>query len=117
MTSKLAKILLAGSLLVVLSAPGLAADRGDRINERLDNRGERINERLDNRGERVNDRLDARSERAAANGHEARAARLDARGNRIENHLDAKGNRIENHLDRKGNRIDRRLDRRHARRG
>ena len=112
MASKLAKILLTGALMIAAGAPAFAADRGERINDRLDNRGERINDRLDNRGERVNDRLDNRAERAEANGHPKRAARLDAKGNRVENRLDAKGNRVENRLDRKGNRIERRIDRR-----
>lgn len=45
-----------------------------------------------------------------------RAARIEARGDRIEHHLDKKGDRIERRddrrLDRKGGRIDRRTDRR-----
>ena len=46
-------------------------NRGDRINNRLDSRGDRINDRLDRRGDRINDRLDRRSDRAAANAHAA----------------------------------------------
>lgn len=42
---------LASSVIIGMFAiPALAEDRGDRIDERLDNKGERIDERLDNRG-------------------------------------------------------------------
>ena len=59
------RIWMAG-VLVVLAAPVLAQsapDRGDRVNERLDQRGERINERLDARGDRIENRLDDRGDR------------------------------------------------------
>lgn len=79
--------ILAGSLLALLAtAPLLAEDRGDRINERLAQRGERIDQHLDKR-----------SDRLAANNH-AKAAR----------HMDRKGDRTENRLDQRGNHIDRR---------
>ena len=91
----------------------IADDRGDRINDRLDHRGEVINERLDRKGERINDRLDRKAEIEAAHGHAGRAARLDAKGDRIEERLDAKGDRIEKKLDRKGDRIEEHYDDHH----
>ena len=47
--------------------PAFAEDRGDRIDERLDNKDERINERLDNKGDRIEDRLDRKGDRVARN--------------------------------------------------
>jgi hypothetical protein len=89
---KTTAILTGGLLALLITAPLLAEDRGDRINKRLDNRGERINERLDKHADRLE-----------ANGHEKAAQ-----------HLDRKGDRIENRLDHRGDRIDRRADRRHG---
>ena len=86
--------------------------RGEAVNERLDQRGERVNDRLDQRGENVNDRLDRKAERAEAHGNEARAAHLDARGDRVENRLDKRGDRVENRLDRRGDRVENKLDKR-----
>ena len=45
-----------GLVIGMFAMPALAEDRGDRIDERLDNKGERINERLDNKGDRINRR-------------------------------------------------------------
>jgi hypothetical protein len=129
--------LFAPALLMLAAVPVTAQDRGDRINERLDERGERINERLDQRGlaaqarldakgDRVDARLDARAEHAEENGKTRRAEHLDARGDRVDQKLDArgqhrerrldtKGDRIERRLDHRGNRLDRRIDRRRPR--
>lgn len=88
------KTLMALSLLLAgLAGTGnaLAADRGDRVERRLDRRGDRIEARYDHR-----------AAVAAAHGHPARAA-----------HLERKGDRIDRRLDRAGNRFDRRWDRRH----
>jgi hypothetical protein len=129
--------LFAPALLMLAALPVTAQDRGDHIDERLDERGERINERLDQRGlaaearldakgDRVDERLDARAEHAEENGKTRRAEHLDARGDRVdqkldtrgqhrERRLDTKGDRIERRLDHRGNRLDRRIDRRRPR--
>jgi len=99
--------------LLLLAGIASAADRGDRVERRLDNRGDRIDNRLDHRGDRIDERLDRRSERAEDNGHERRASHLDNRGDRIENRLDHRGDRAGNRLDRRGEHFDRRWDRRH----
>ena len=78
--------------------------KGDRIENRLDNKGDRIEQRLDNRGDRIEDLLDKRADKARAAGHDGKADRLEAKGDRIDVHLDKKGERINHHLDRKGKR-------------
>lgn len=70
------------------------------------------NARLDAKGDRIEDRLDARGDRIDS--------RLDARAAHAAEHgrdgkaarLDAKGDRIDHRLDHKGARIERRLDKR-----
>ena len=57
-------------------------ERGDRIEDRLDNKGDRAEERLDNKGDRIEDRLDNRADKAQDNGHEARANKLERKGDR-----------------------------------
>ena len=47
-----------------------AADRGDRVEQRLDRRGDRIDNRLDRRGDRIDERLDRRAERAEDQGRD-----------------------------------------------
>lgn len=69
-----------------------ATDRGDRIEQHLDNRGDRIEQRDDKRAAWL-----------SAHGHAYAAQRLDNRGERINNRLD-----------RRGARIDRRFDHRHG---
>lgn len=65
-------LILTGSLLTLLVAsPLLAEDRGDRINERLDQRSDRLE----------------------AHGHEKAAAHLDRKGDRVENRLDRRVDR------------------------
>ena len=105
-------MLLCTILFLSLSATSvMATGAGDSIERRFDYRGDRINRHLDNMGKRINGRLDHRAAIAYAHGHEVRAARLDMKGNRIENRLDRKGDRVDRRLDRRGCRIDRRFDR------
>lgn len=101
------------AICLICVGTAVAADFGDRAENRLDLRGDRIDARLDARGDRMNDRFDLLAERAEAGGYEKRAVRLDRKGDRIENRLDRKGDRIDTRLDRRGQRIDRRFDRRH----
>ena len=74
-------------------APTARADRGDRIDERLDRRGDRIEHRFDRR-----------SARADENGHPIRADRLERRGDRIDERLDRRGDRIDRRFDRRADR-------------
>ena len=83
--------------------------------ESFDRRVDRVDARLDARGERINDRLDALAAKARAEGKFGLANHLDRKGDSIEARLDRQGDWIENHLDRRGDRIERRLDRRGAR--
>ncbi len=64
-------------------------------------RGDRIDHRLDRKGDRIERRYDKRAAVARANGRD-----------KVANKLERRGNRIDNRLDRKGDRIDRRLDKR-----
>ena len=95
----MSKRMIAIGILALTLAPSARADRGDRIEQRLDARGDRIDHRFDHR-----------ADVAAANGHPLRAQRLDAKGARIEQRLDARGDRINERLDARGQRIDERLD-------
>ena len=87
-TSLTFSLLLAG---LVGAGSAWAADRGDRVEHRLDRRGDVIEARYDRR-----------ALVAAAHGRVARAASLGR-----------KGDRIDRRLDRAGERHDRRWDRRH----
>lgn len=112
MTSPFVKPLIVASLLLA-AGNALAADRGDRVEQRFDRRGDRIDNRLDRKGDRIDERLDRRAEIAENHGHERRAAHFDDKGDRIENRLDHKGDRADNRWDRRGERFDRRWDHRH----
>lgn len=100
-------------LLVATTLPALAADRGDRVEQRLDRRGDRIEQHLDQHGDRIEDRNEARAHCLDRNGHSLAANRLEARAARVDAHLNRKGERINQHLDHKGERAERRIDRRH----
>ena len=93
--------LASGLIIGMIAMPALAEDRGDRIDERLDNKGERIDERLDNKGDRIEHRYDARAERASEAGYDRLAERLENIGDRINGRLDDRSDRIENRLDKK----------------
>ena len=99
----LTALIAAGSLAGIASAQSTppATDRGDRIENRLDNRGDRID-----------NHFDALAAKQEALGHDKRAAFLEKKGDRIQNRLDNRGERINNRLDRRGARIDRHFDRR-----
>ena len=73
------RLILAAALLAA-SATATAADRGDRVERRLDHRGDRIDRQLDRQGERIDHRLDHRAALWAARGDYRRAARLDRAG-------------------------------------
>jgi Ni/Co efflux regulator RcnB len=106
-------LLLAALVAATASANAQAADRGDRVERRLDQRGDRIDRQLDRKGDRIDEQLDRRAERAENNGKYGLATRLDNRGDRIENKYDQRGDRTDNRLDRKGEKFDARWDRRH----
>jgi len=59
------KAIIVLGMAALLSLPVLAsaADRGDRMENRLDRQGDRIENRLDRRGDRVDNRLDRRGQR------------------------------------------------------
>ncbi len=80
----------AAFLLLAAAAGPASADRGDRIETRLDRRGDRIEARFDRR-----------SERADAKGFERRADRLEAKGDRIDQRLDRRGERRHDRFDRR----------------
>lgn len=85
-------VIAAGSLAGVAAAQSVpVTDRGDRIQQRLDNRGDRIE-----------NRFDARSAHQETLGHTRRAQWLDNRGERINNHLEHRGDRIDRRFDRRG---------------
>ena len=72
--------LASGVVIGMFAMPALAEDRGDRIDERLDNKGERIDERLDNKGDRIEERFDTRADRASDAGKDKLADRLERKG-------------------------------------
>ena len=74
---------------IVFGSAAAMADRGDRIEERLD--------RL---GDRVDRRLDRAADRAEARGRDGLAERLDRRGDRIDRRLDRRGEQLERWHDR-----------------
>ncbi|BCT94674.1 hypothetical protein LYSHEL_05450 [Lysobacter helvus] len=98
---------------LALAGTAAAADRGDRVEHRMDRRGDRIDHRLDRRGARIEQRYDQRARWADAHGHERMADRLEHRGNRIEQRLDRRGDLADARWDRRGERFDRRWDRHH----
>lgn len=63
--------IIATALLTLASSSWAETDRGDRIDNRLDQKGERIDNRLDRRGDHINDVLDRRSQRAEDAGNAA----------------------------------------------
>jgi hypothetical protein len=54
---------ISAAVLALLCLPAMAQDRGDAVNERLDNKGDRIESRLDKRGNRIENKLDKRGDR------------------------------------------------------
>jgi hypothetical protein len=91
-------ILLTVALLMVLATTALA-DRGDRIEHRLDQRGDTIRHRFEHKAQRALERDRPRL-----------AERFLNQGERIDRHLDRKGAYINHRLDRRGERIRNRYD-------